>query len=126
MKRLWLGVGLLGLLLVLGLGVTWLLGWIHGPTAQALELAVEVGSHGDWSQAQAQFARARSRWEKYYGLTAAVTDHKPMEDIDAAFARNRVYLNRGANTEFLAGCAGLARQVENMEQAQGLAWWDFL
>ena len=52
MKRLWFGVALLVILLLLGIGSTLAMEWIHSPIARQLESASEAALAGHWQEAR--------------------------------------------------------------------------
>ena len=126
MKRSWIGFGLLLVLLVIGLLVTWGMDRLHDPIARELEQAASHGLKEDWSKAIPAAADAKTRWEKGCHFAACFADHTPMEEIDALFAQMEIYAAAEENTDFAAACAELARKVEAMGEAHGLKWWNFL
>ena len=71
MKRSWIGLGLLGVLLVAGLLVTWAMVRFHDPIAADLTAAGEQALAGNWVQAEALSQKAADCWEKYEFLKQA-------------------------------------------------------
>ena len=125
MRRFWLGVGILLVLLVSGILVTRFAAEVQEPIGKLLLDAAEQAQLGAWTEAEDMFHRANSRWERYRDLTAVVTDHTPMEQIDATFRRLEVYLQQ-KDSLFSAGCAELSAWVEAVADAQAVTWWSIL
>ena len=126
MKRLWLGVGILVGLLVLGFLTTRFMVWIHEPLGAELEKAEELARTGDWDAAVTVARQARQRWEYYRSISAAVTDHAPMEQIDALFLELETYALQGERLHFCAVCAQLSGWVKAVADAQRITWWSVL
>ena len=126
MKRFWLGVGLLLGMLVLGIFVTKSMAGIHEPIGKTLLEAGKFAFEEDWAGADASFLEARGRWEQYREVTAVVTDHTPMEQIDAMFRRLEVYRQQRKRDLFQSGCAELSAWVEAVADAQAVNWWSIL
>lgn len=126
MKRSWMGLGLLLLLLALGLLTTWVMGNIHEPVARNLEQAAEFTSQGNRTAASACFVQARTNWEQWSRLRSCLADHSPVEEIDAAFARLQVYCAAREDAAFAADCRELAKKVAAVGDAHGLLWWNLL
>lgn len=122
MKRCWFGFGLLVVLLLSGLLVTWLMDRIHTPISQDLITAGEYALAGDWEQAEQLSRQARKNWEKNEMLRACFADHEPMEEIDACFAQLEIYCRMREETAFAAACGETARKADAMGEAHGLKW----
>lgn len=121
MKRLWLGVGLLLALLALGIVTTVTMGRICEPVGQTLTRAGEAARVGELGQAEALCRQAKTRWEAYRTLSAAVTDHAPMEEIDGMFAALSVCRDSDRYAEY---CARLTAMVAAVAEAQAVNWWN--
>ena len=126
MKRSWIGFGMLLVLLVLALLVTWAMDRIHEPIARDLETAADYVMAGDWELAEVFSEQALRAWEKHAHFRACFADHTPMEDIDACFAELKIYTLRREETAFAASCGQIARKVEAIGEAHGLVWWNVL
>lgn len=109
MKRLWVGILLLLVLLAGTLTVTVAMDRIYVPMVEALEA-------GDLEAAEERYGRWRQ-------LTAAFADHGPMEEMDALFARAEVC---GDEQERRALCAELAQRAKAMSNAHSPTWWNLL
>ncbi len=122
MKRLWLGVGVL--IVLLGVGI-WAMEYaqkMHGQLSEVLEEASRAAMVGDWQQVTEKEAQARKKWEKGWGITAALSDHTELDEIDAGFARLEVYCRDRHGTDFAAESAALARQVAALGEGHRLSW----
>ena len=126
MKRGWIGLGLLLLLLAGGLLVTWQMDRCHSAIARELDAAADSALAGDWDAAGAYAKNAKRDWETGWNFSAAFADHEPMESIDAQFSQLGVYGSTRDAVSFAAACVQLARQVEAMGDAHGLTWWNLL
>lgn len=109
MKRLWVGIILLLILLAGTMAVTVAMDRIYVPMVEALEA-------GDLEKAEERYGRWRD-------LTAAFADHGPMEEMDALFARAEVC---GDAQERKALCAELAQRARAMSNAHSPTWWNLL
>lgn len=126
MKRGWIGLALLAVLLAGGLFVTWRMAYCHESVAQNLKEAGDRALAEDWAAAAALAQQAKHDWETGWNFSAAFADHEPMEEIDSQFALLNVYGSVRDGISFAAVCAQLARQVEAMGDAHGLTWRNLL
>lgn len=126
MKRCWFGVGLLAVLLVASLSVTWGMEKIHRPITADLNQAAECAELGDWVNAESLSRRAEAAWNKWEHFRACFADHTPTEEVGAelaAMAQSRQERDAG---EFAASCARAAKMVQAVGDAHGLYWWNLL
>lgn len=126
MKRLWIGVSLLAVLLFLGLGITEFMCRIHEPMAEDLKEASRLALDDEWSKAEACAKRARDLWEQNRHLTAAVADHEPMDSIDALFAELEIYAACRDSVSYSGTCAHLSELVSAMGKEHRFSWWNLL
>lgn len=126
MRRSWIGLVMLLVLLAAALLVTWAMDRIHEPIAQELEQAVDYALNGEWNKARTLAADAGAAWKKWAHFRGCFADHSPMEEVDADFARLEAYSAAGEESDFAASCAELARKVKAMGEAHGLSWWNVL
>ena len=124
MKRLWIGVGFLAAMLVIGIWITLAFSRLHIPISDALNQASEAAVAGDWEKATALTKSARADWEKFRGFTAAVADHEPLEEMDAMFAQLTVLAQQQETADFAATSAQLARLAQAMADSQSISWWN--
>ncbi len=126
MKRLWIGIGLLAVFLVLGLALSVTFADIHEPLAQGIEAAGALSRQGDWAGAREKLAQTRTAWEKYRPFVAAVADHEPLEEMEADMDQLRVFADLEHEEEFAALCARTACLAHAMGESQALNWWNLL
>lgn len=126
MKRSWMGLGLLLILLGIALLVTWAMAEIHEPIARDLITAGEYALAGNWEQAEDLSRQAEEIWEKNRVFRACFADHNPMEEIDACFAQLKIYARMREETAFAASCGEIARKAKAMGEAHGLKWENLL
>lgn len=126
MKRLWLGAGLLLSMLAIGLGSTALVLQSLTPISENLDEAVQAVQVEDWQRAQALVSDAFGQWQQRRKLTAALTYHEPLRQIDSLFAQLAVYARQKDVQEYAAMCAQLARLTDGVRQENKLTWWTLL
>ena len=126
MKRLWIGIGFLAVLLALGIGASAWANHSCTPVVSALEQAKSAAESENWQSAAVFAAQARRRWEEHRELNASMEDHEPMDEISTRFAALETYLTARDAGEFTACCAELAARVASMGEAQQALWWNIL
>ena len=117
MKRGWLGIGLLALLLLIGIALQLGMDSIHGHCAQKLEQAADAALREDWDSAVSLAQQAYESWKAGYSITAAVADHAPMDEVDRMYAELGVYARRQETVHFAASCAQLAKLTQAVAEA---------
>ena len=126
MKRIWIGIGLLVVLLAAGIWTAEFARDSQRPGAKDLRRASELALAEDWPQAEALRKRALDHWEKRWRLTAAFADHEPMDEIDGIFAELKVYAAVRDQVAYSAACAHLAELLEALGMAHSFNWWNLL
>lgn len=126
MKRMYIGVALLAILLAVGICLTAVFVWLHRPITEALEQAQAAALAGEWAQVETLTETVYRRWQTISRFTAAVADHEPLEEMDALLARLSVLEATRQQEEFAATCAELARRSDAMADSQRLTWWNLL
>ncbi len=126
MKRLWLGIGILAVLLALCSAVTLSMERIHSPIAEDLSRAAEAAQKEDWGKANALAGAARARWEQYWHFTAMVADHTPMDELDGLFAELEIYGREQEMPHFAATCAHLRQLSQAMADSHTPSWWNLI
>ena len=126
MKRSWIGFFLLLVLLGIGILATWGMAEIHEPISEELEQAAEAGAANNWRKAAFHTAKARKDWKKWQLLRSALTDHDPMEEIDALFSALETYGSQRETVAFSALAREMAEKIEAIGDAHGLVWKNIL
>lgn len=126
MKRLWIGVGFLIVMLAVGIFLTARFDRIHTPLAEDLEEAAALAMADDWEKATALTRQARADWKMYREFIAAVADHEPLEKMEYLLDQLQVYADLRRTADFAATCVELGAMAEAMLESQSLTWWNFL
>ncbi len=126
MKRLWIGLIILALLLAGCLAISTAMTNIHSPMAADWDLAAQKALLGDWPTALSLMQRANGRWHKYHNFIAAFADHTPMDEIDTLLEELGVYALSRENPHFSATCTHLSFMAEAMSENHLLRWWNLL
>ena len=126
MKRFWIGLGVLVVMLALGIFLNLWMGKLHSDLARQLDRAGALAQEEQWEQAGQVARQAYARWQGRRHLLAAVVDHEPLEEMERLFSQLWVYRQRHWVTEFAATCLQLARQAEAIGDGHILTWWNLL
>lgn len=126
MKRSWLGLGLLIVLLAASVMTTWIMTQLHESIEEDLKQAAAYAVSGDWNNADRYFRRAKEDWDQWNHLRSCFADHTPVEEIDSGLALLEVYCVAREDAAFAAECCRLARQVAAVGEAHELVWWNVL
>lgn len=126
MKRFWIGICVLALLLIGGIVVSALFCIAHEPTAQLLQDASKAALEGDWKQANRLCHQAEDRWEDFWQFTASFADHSPMDEIDSLFAQLEILGAQRNAEQFPALCARLSELTEAIADSHRFRWWTLL
>lgn len=126
MKRMWLGAALL--VAVLGISQFFAVRMenIHTPEAENLKQAAECALRGDWNRARDLADNANTSWEQMRRITASVSNHEPMDSIDALFAELELYGKFQDPLSFSGTCVHLAELLQALGQEHSLKWWNLL
>ena len=120
MKRIWFGVVLLILILVLGLisstfmKETWL------KQSENLNRAAILASDGDWVNARNLLAEAQAEWEEKQLLLAVLCQHEPIEQIDGLFAQLEVFSESRRTASFSSTCVFLSKLIDSLGRSHNL------
>lgn len=126
MKRLWIGVTILLVLLALGIVTTHFTSHTTEEISEQLQLASGAVLLGHWEEAQTFSRRARAQWEAYHHWIAAVADHEPMEEIDDLFTQLEVYLQTRQQIPFSICCTSLSAMAKALGESHAVNWWSLL
>ena len=126
MRRLWIGVGFLAVILTVGIVLTVAFERVHTPVSADLRQASQSALEQDWEKATALADSARADWLQYRDLIAAVADHEPLEEMEKQLNLLPVYARLHRTADFSATCIELAAMADAMLETQQLTWWNFL
>ena len=125
MKKLWVGIAILAVLLGMGIGGALVMGHIHGDLAHRLEQAA-VQCFTDWPEADFLANSARASWEQHHHWVAALVDHEPLEEIESLFSQLELCQNHRDTEEFAAVCLRIANICNMLEESHSPYWWNLL
>ena len=124
MKRLWIGIGLLAVMLLSGILVPEILERSHTPVVNDLDRASELAMEEKWDGASLLSRRAEAQWQKIRPVTASLTEHEPMDEIDALFSQLEVYTQARDRVAYSSTCVYLARQLDALGAGHHLTLWN--
>lgn len=116
MKRFWIGISILALLLVSSVGVIVCLDRTMSQITDDLRLAQSAAASGDLEAAQKAVAAARQRWEHNRPLAACLANHGPLELVNQGFQELEVWARAGDSAQYEALCCILGQQIEALVQ----------
>lgn len=126
MKRLWIGIGLLMVILLAGLLIPEYLEFSHEPILDDLDRAAELAMAEEWDRAAYLADRAGEKWQKKRPVTASFVDHEPMDDIDGMFAQLEIYARSRDAAAFSGTCVYLRSQLDALGDYHKLNLWNLL
>lgn len=126
MKRLWIGIIILAVLLAAGIGLSIGIPALHSRLSEALTSACDAAEKGDWETALSLANSAKADWERYQHFVAAFVDHEPLEQMDRLFSELEVYRNQRLPAEYAAVCAHLSHLSKAIGESHALTWWSLL
>ena len=126
MKRMWIGIAFLLVVLTVGSILTIAFGKLHEPLADTLQQAADAALQENWQKALKLSLDARGRWEKARHFTAAVADHEPLEEIDQLFGQLQVWEREKNTAKFASTASQLAVLARAMADSQAITWWNLL
>ena len=126
MKRLWLGVAILLILLLTGIGATIFMARFYSCLTRDLEKASQAAAAGNWTAALELADQTETRWERGKRAAAAFADHEPLEQVDNVFAQLRLYGRLRLAADYAAACTHLAELARALGESHSLFWWNLL
>ena len=126
MKRGWIGLALLAVLLASGLLTAKKMEQFHTDGVKKLTRAGVYALEENWGPARELAFQAMKQWQEHREFTAAFADHEPMEDVDCLFAQLPAYAREEDAAHFAAICAELAKRLEAVSNAHSFLWWNVL
>ena len=126
MLRLWIGIGILAVLLAMGIGLLWGSSVFFEELSEDLRQAGELALAGNWQAAGEKVEKSREKWEAYRPFWASFTDHEPVEQMQNLFSQLELYQARQLEVDFAAVCHNLIHLAEAIDEAHSLRWWSVL
>ena len=124
MKRMWIGTGLLALLIVAGLLTGAVLNKRMDRAAGQLEAAGEAAQAEAWVEADALTGQIKDDWERMKWAAEALSDHERLNQIDTAFAQLPAYAGNDS-ASYQALCIAIAQDLQLVAKNHTLSWRNF-
>ena len=112
MKRVWIGGGLLAVLLTVGILAGWAMDRGLCPASQRLVQAGDLAAAGQWEAAEELLDEVEDDWEDRRWLVTALYDHEIVDEAAAALAQLEAYCDARDALAFRALCNALAKNME--------------
>lgn len=126
MKRLWIGLALLLLLLIAGIFSTVAMEKFHHGLSRHLASTASAALEEDWEETGILLQQCRSRWARYRNFVAAGASHEAIEEIDSLYTQLELYFQRRDSLGFSLCCATLQHRTAALGEAQSINWWNLL
>ena len=126
MKRFWIGISVLAVLLASGWAVAFFMGHCHAPISNELTQAAQTAMDGRLEQAVQLAESAHDKWRLCRDFTAAFADHTVLEEMDSLFAEIGVYAAARDSISFSAACAHLAELAKAVSESHHPKWQNLL
>ena len=124
MKRVWIGAGLLAVLLAAGFLAGFALEGLDSG-AKKLEQVGQLALAGAWEAAEEALEEVEDDWEDRRWLLTALADHEVIEDMDAALAQLEACLDQRDAAACHALCSAQAKKMEAIGKANSLTLENF-
>lgn len=126
MKRLWIGVAVLLVLLAAGAGLSYGVVRLHDEIYRELSEAAQEVRRGDLDAALQRGEAARLIWQRWRHFSASLSDHEPLEEMDSLFEELSLYSDLELPVDYAAICLRLAELSRAVSESHSLTWWNFL
>lgn len=126
MNRVWIGIGLLVILLAMGIGLLWGSTVFFEEFSAQIEQAGELAMAGNWAEAEKKAEFCRSQWKRWRYFWSSFTDHEPIEQMQNLFSQLEVYGGRQLDVDFATMCHNIYNVAEAIRESHGLKWWSIL
>ena len=126
MKRLWIGIGLLAAILIAGFWTSSRMEQIHTGISDKLTASAQAAQMGRWDHADILAQDAEDAWQHSWNLSAALSDHTVLDEIDGLLAQAKIYRQNRENVAYAAVCARLTTAIEALQEAHSLNWRNLL
>lgn len=126
MKRLWIGVILLGIMLAGGVAMLLFSHSFYETFSETLEAAAQAALTGQWTEAEQLSGQAGAQWNRHHRFFASFTDHEPIEDVQLLLIKLQLYQNARLSVDFADTCRALAQLCQAIDETHSLNWWSVL
>ena len=124
MKRMWIGTGLLALLIVAGLLTGAVLNKRMNQAAQQLATAGEAAQAEEWGKADTLIGQVNADWERMKWAAEALSDHERLNQIDTAFSQLPAYAGNDP-ASYQALCIAIAQDLLLVAKNHTISWRNF-
>lgn len=126
MKRFWIGVILLGIMLAGGVAMLLLSHDFYEEFSRKLETAAQAALAQKWSEAENLSQQATRQWHRCHRFWASFTDHEPIEDVQLLFRKLQLYQTARLSVDFADTCHALIQLCNAIDETHSLNWWSVL
>lgn len=118
MKRLWIAVGILLLILGTALGTGWWANQFTGDLTDRLEAAQELAGRGQWEKADEVTQQAYQLWQSKQFPLHVLMRHADTDQIYMSFREVEQFLNLREPDQYAAANAQLIAQLELLAEME--------
>lgn len=126
MKRLWIGMLAVAVLLAGGILASLKLASVHKNLSGQLEAAATAAEAEDMEKAHTLLINAEQYWNKHRAFSAAFSDHEPIEELDMLFSQAQICKNLNLTAQYALVCSQLSHVCAAIAEAMELTWWNLL
>ena len=126
MRRLWIGVALLGIMLAGSIGMLRFSHHFHEEFSNTLHQAEAAALEGNWTAAEAYREKADLQWQKHHRFLASFTDHEPIEEVETLLTRLQLFCDARDALDFADVCSSLRHLSEAIDESHSIKWWSLL
>lgn len=123
MKRLWIGVGVLAVLLAVSLALLAGMQRMHKGISRDLDAAAEAALDGNWALARERTEKAAAVWHRGRHAAASLADHEPLETMDALFDLLKMLGRLERGPAFAGVCIRLSHLSGDVGESHALHLW---
>lgn len=126
MKRFWIGLSILILLLAGGIGAMVSMDKAMSQVTDHLRRAQQAAAAGDLEQAERWAQDAQQSWGKSRPLAACLAEHGPLELVDQGFSELEAWAGAGDCAQYEALCHILEHQVQALVEEETPRYYNIL
>ena len=126
MKRFWIGIVLLTVLLAGGIAMLLFSHRFYSGFSDTLEAAADAALAENWKDARLLTEQAAAQWDRRHRFFASFTDHEPVEEIELLLSRLALFQKAELPVDFADACEGLMGLCEAIDEFHSLNWWAVL